>query len=120
MRLMCDVSSLALIRCGCRRLSGPHFPTQAKETIVNKLNAILLALMLGAGVGLAQADDIPTNAAIKSKATRPPVAQPVAQPAVAPVKVSQQDKMRLCSKQATGKKGAERKDFMRTCLSKKA
>ena len=27
--------------------------------------------------------------------------------------------MRQCSKQATGKKGAERKDFMKTCLSKK-
>jgi hypothetical protein len=33
--------------------------------------------------------------------------------------ISQQDKMRLCSKQATGKKGAERKAFMKTCLSKK-
>jgi len=28
--------------------------------------------------------------------------------------------MRLCAKQATGKKGAERKAFMKTCLSKKA
>jgi hypothetical protein len=37
----------------------------------------------------------------------------------APAKVSQQDKMRLCSKQATGKKGAERKAFMKGCLSKK-
>jgi hypothetical protein len=27
--------------------------------------------------------------------------------------------MRLCAKQATGKKGAERKTFMKTCLSKK-
>ena len=37
-----------------------------------------------------------------------------------PVLISQQDKMRLCAKQATGKKGAERKAFMKTCLSKKA
>jgi hypothetical protein len=37
----------------------------------------------------------------------------------APVKISQQDKMRLCAKQATGKKGAERKAFMKTCLSAK-
>ncbi len=36
-----------------------------------------------------------------------------------PVKVSQQDKMRLCAKQATGKKGPERKVFMKTCLSSK-
>ena len=34
--------------------------------------------------------------------------------------VSQQEKMRLCSQQATGKKGQERKTFMKTCLSKKA
>ena len=33
---------------------------------------------------------------------------------------SQQNKMRECNKQATGKKGAERKAFMKTCLSKKA
>ena len=33
--------------------------------------------------------------------------------------ISQQDKMRECSKQATGKKGAERKAFMKTCLSNK-
>jgi hypothetical protein len=38
---------------------------------------------------------------------------------VAPVTVSQQDKMRLCAKQASGKKGAERKSFMKTCLSAK-
>jgi hypothetical protein len=40
--------------------------------------------------------------------------------AVHPAKISQQDKMRLCAKEATGKKGAERKAFMKTCLSKKA
>ena len=34
--------------------------------------------------------------------------------------LSQQDKMRNCNKQATGKKGAERKSFMKTCLSNKA
>ena len=31
----------------------------------------------------------------------------------------QQQRMADCNKQATGKKGAERKDFMKTCLSKK-
>ena len=30
---------------------------------------------------------------------------------------SQQDRMRECNKSATGKKGAERKGFMKTCLS---
>ena len=33
---------------------------------------------------------------------------------------SQQEKMKLCAKQASGKKGAERKTFMKDCLSKKA
>ena len=36
-----------------------------------------------------------------------------------PTKVTQQDKMRLCAKQASGKKGPERKAFMKTCLSTK-
>ena len=49
-----------------------------------------------------------------------PTAATASTPAEAPVKLSQQDKMRLCAKQATGKKGAERKAFMKTCLSKKA
>ena len=90
---------------------------------MNKHNATLLIALLGLGASVAHADDTPTNAALKAKATRPPVAQPAAPqaaPPAAPVKVSQQEMMRLCSKQATGKKGAERKDFMRTCLSKKA
>jgi hypothetical protein len=34
-----------------------------------------------------------------------------------PILMSQQDRMRMCSKQATGKKGAERKAFMKSCLS---
>jgi len=35
------------------------------------------------------------------------------------VAMSQQDKMRYCAKQATGKKGDERRTFMKGCLSKK-
>jgi hypothetical protein len=38
---------------------------------------------------------------------------------VAPVKVSQQVRMRLCAKRASGKTGAERKAFMKTCLATK-
>jgi hypothetical protein len=34
-----------------------------------------------------------------------------------PILMSQQDRMRMCSKQATGKKGAERKAFMKSCLT---
>lgn len=32
---------------------------------------------------------------------------------------AQQEKMRMCNQQAKGKKGDERKAFMRSCLSKK-
>jgi len=79
------------------------------------LTAILLASFLGLGASLAQADD--TVAKPKSTRSQPAAATPA--PAT-PVAISQQDKMRQCSKQATGKKGAERKEFMKTCLSKKA
>ena len=37
--------------------------------------------------------------------------------ATKPIAMSQQDRMRMCSKQATGKKGAERKTFMKSCLT---
>jgi len=52
----------------------------------------------------------------------PPVKPVPAATAATPQKtaaISQQDRMRDCSKQATGKKGAERKTFMKTCLSHK-
>lgn len=41
----------------------------------------------------------------------------VAGQATKPIAMSQQDRMRMCSKQATGKKGAERKTFMKSCLT---
>jgi hypothetical protein len=41
----------------------------------------------------------------------------VAGQAAKPIAMSQQDRMRMCSKQATGKKGAERKTFMKSCLT---
>jgi Spy/CpxP family protein refolding chaperone len=37
----------------------------------------------------------------------------------APAKNSQQSKMTTCNKEAEGKKGDERKAFMKTCLSNK-
>jgi hypothetical protein len=37
----------------------------------------------------------------------------------APAKNSQQSKMATCNKEAEGKKGDERKAFMKTCLSNK-
>lgn len=80
------------------------------------LFALTLASFVGLAAPLASADD-----ASAAKA-RPAKAQTVADTgtAVHAAKISQQDKMRLCAKEATGKKGAERKAFMKTCLSKKA
>jgi len=80
------------------------------------LTAVLLATLLGIGATAAHAED-----AAKTKSAKAP-APAAAAPAAAPVEavpVSQQERMRLCSKQASGKKGAERKDFMKTCLSTK-
>ncbi|MEO7399154.1 MAG: PsiF family protein [Polaromonas sp.] len=43
-----------------------------------------------------------------------------AQAADAPAKTAQQSKMASCNKDATGKKGDERKAFMKECLSAKS
>ena len=40
-----------------------------------------------------------------------------AAPEAAPAKTAQQSKMVTCNADATGKKGDERKAFMKTCLS---
>ena len=73
---------------------------------------LILAGVLGMSGAVARADTPVANKAATAK-TQPAAASE------GPVKVSQQDKMRLCAKQATGKKGAERKTFMKTCLSSK-
>jgi hypothetical protein len=90
---------------------------------MNKFYVLAFAGFLAPAVVFA--DDVATTpkstkavvAAAKTDAAPVPSADPRAQK---PVLISQQDKMRLCAKQATGKKGAERKAFMKTCLSKKA
>jgi hypothetical protein len=76
------------------------------------LTMLVLASVLGITSAVARAD---VPAAKKEPTAK---AQP-ARTAAAPEKVSQQERMRGCSKQATGKKGAERKAFMKTCLSSK-
>jgi len=81
------------------------------------LHALMLASLIGLTVSGANAADTP---AAKSQSAKTPIAATAAGTQAAPVKISQQDKMRLCAKEATGKKGAERKAFMKTCLSKKA
>jgi hypothetical protein len=72
------------------------------------LTLISLAALFAANVAIAAE---PTRGSIKPAAPASEGAKSGA--------VSQQDKMRLCSKQATGKKGEERKTFMKACLSKK-
>ena len=80
----------------------------------------LIAIALVAFVASVNANAEPPSAPAKSTATPvaavTPAAAPIAQKTAA---VSQQDKMRNCNKQATGKKGAERRTFMKTCLSSK-
>jgi len=80
------------------------------------LCAVALASLIGLTASVASAED--AAIAQPRSAKSPPAAVTTTAPA-APVKISQQDKMRLCAKQATGKKGAERKTFMKGCLSKK-
>ena len=87
---------------------------------MNRHSIIALAV-LAASFAAQAAEPVATAAKPAPAAT---VAAPgkVAPPApvVAPQKTaatSQQDRMRACNKQATGKKGPERKAFMKTCLS---
>ena len=78
------------------------------------LSALTLALLLGVAAPVF-ADD---TSAVKGRAAKIQTTALNADTSAAP-KLSQQDKMRQCAKQATGKKGAERKAFMKGCLSKK-
>jgi hypothetical protein len=79
------------------------------------LYALTLASLIGLAASTAYADDA-SNVKARPKAQ----AAAATTGTGAPIKISQQDKMRLCAKQATGKKGDERRTFMKTCLSKKA
>ena len=82
---------------------------------MTKLSLIAIAAVFASFA--AQAEPL-TAPAAPVKVT--PVAATTTTAAPTKTGISQQDKMRLCSKQATGKKGAERRVFMKTCLSKKA
>jgi hypothetical protein len=86
--------------------------TLIEEMAMKVLTMLVLASVLGMSSAVARAD-VPV---VKKT---PTVKAQTATTDAAPVKISQQDKMRLCAKQASGKKGAERKAFMKTCLSAK-
>jgi hypothetical protein len=71
----------------------PHRPTKDKETVMNYAATAALALALSLAAGTTFAADAP------AKAVTP-----------------QQQRMKDCNTQATGKHGDERKAFMSTCL----
>ena len=93
---------------------------------MNKHSMIALAALVASfAVQAAEPVTVPTKAATSTPAAS--VAAPIklapSAAVAAPQKTaasSQQDRMRNCNKQATGKKGPERKAFMKTCLSNKA
>jgi hypothetical protein len=78
----------------------------------------LYALTLAGLIGIAAPAFADDAAAVKPRPAKLQTADASSTPPA--TKISQQDKMRACAKQATGKKGAERKAFMKGCLSKKA
>jgi hypothetical protein len=88
-------------------------PSRSKEIAMKTLHALLLATLVALSAP-AFADD----ASAKPRTAKAQITAVNADAPGAP-KISQQDKMRQCAKQATGKKGAERKAFMKGCLSKK-
>lgn len=47
-----------------------------------------------------------------------PAVKGAAKKAPSSAQLAQREKMKACNKQATGKKGADRQTFMKTCLSK--
>jgi hypothetical protein len=97
-----------------KRAAPVHQPSRSKEIVMKTLHALTLAALIGLAAP-AFADD---TAAVKGRSGKIQATAVTADAAGAP-KVSQQEKMRQCAKQATGKKGAERKAFMKGCLSKK-
>jgi protein involved in temperature-dependent protein secretion len=85
----------------CAPALSPNDATKENRMFKNLI--IALALTAAAAASALAADSKPAAAATAS-----------------PAKSAQQQKMTQCNKDATGKKGDERKAFMKACLSKKA
>lgn len=92
---------------------------------MNTIVALVASVLLASGTALA-ADTAPApRPASKAESAKPtgavaPAAKSEPRAAVGVVKVAQetqQNRMRECNKSATGKKGPERKAFMKSCLS---
>jgi psiF repeat len=84
---------------------------QSRRKAVKVLTMLVLASVLGLSSAVARAD---TPAPKKE-----PTAKTQAIAGAGAVKLSQQDQMRPCAKDANGKKWPEHKAFMKTCLSTK-
>jgi len=90
-----------------------------------KLHSIIALAALAASFAVQAAEPVATPAkpaagTVAPAKVAPSTAVDATPKAVTPQKTaatSQQDRMRACNKQATGKKGPERKAFMKTCLS---
>ncbi len=85
------------------------------------LSAIAFALTMGLSA-TAQAQSAPAAPAKAASAQAAPAKAAPASAAVAkdvPDKTAQQSRMATCNKDAAGKKGDERKAFMKECLSAK-
>ena len=90
---------------------------------MKRWSALLSSLLFATSAALA-ADPVPPVKAVAPSAVKPaslPAASADPRSASGTVKTasagSQQNRMKDCNKQATGKKGAERKSFMKSCLS---
>ena len=88
-----------------------------------RFSSTVVALGLVCLSGWVSAQNLPAGAAAKPTPAVVPAVAATAAPAVAPAtapaveKSAQQNKMAVCNKQAEGKKGDERKAFMKDCLS---
>jgi hypothetical protein len=92
---------------GTRPRSGPNAHRQCCRIDASKENRMFKNLIIALAL----------TAAAASTAL---AADPKPAAAASPAKSAQQQKMAQCNKDAVGKKGDERKAFMKTCLSKKA
>jgi psiF repeat-containing protein len=111
----CDVN----VRVAADIFVRPHSVQSTitfKEIVMKTLYALTLAALVAVIAPVASADDA---TAAKPRPAKVQTAVPRADAPAVPAKISQQEKMRQCAKQATGKKGDERKAFMKSCLSKK-
>jgi len=94
-----------------------HFDSYRRYIVRKFISILILGVALAASA--AQAAEPAKAAAPAAAATAAaPVATPAA-PAPAVEKTPQQSKMAICNKDADGKKGDERKAFMKNCLSAK-